>query len=193
MMKKKHLGFLLLCSMLFSTNVLSHNFEGSKLQFQLDYRYYLGLKQKNEGYSISRKDAAMYGNSIRASVMYHVIPRLALGAGIGADRYDNPGYNTFPVFAAFRYSPLRQSLAPYAFTNVGYSFETSTADRGMFWDLGVGYKRMFRKHFGLKFEIGYNLKNLRLDSYSMDANNNYSPKCYSLVRHSLFAGVGLVF
>lgn len=193
MIKKKYLGVLLFCCFLSNVKMFSQEFEGSKLQFQLDYRYYLGLKQKNEGYSISRKDAAMYGNSIRASAMYYIVPRFAFGAGIGADRYDNPGYNTFPVFAAFRYSPFKQSLSPYVFTNVGYSFETSTADRGMFGDLGVGYRHMFKKHFGLKFELGYNLKNIRLDGYNVEMNGDYSAKVYSLFRHSLFAGIGLVF
>ncbi|EXY36446.1 hypothetical protein M145_1439, partial [Bacteroides fragilis str. 34-F-2 len=78
-----------------------------------------------------------------------------------------------------------------AFTNIGYAVigkqETYT---GMMWDLGIGYKKMFRSHFGLNFQFGYNLKQFRnINSYVtsdiMQRENS--------TRSSLSLGIGVIF
>lgn len=64
------------------------------------------------------------------------------------------------------------------------------------WDAGVGYTKMFRKHFGLNFQLGYNLKEFgKIPSYEINFPNgevNYVGE-KSSIRHSVSFGIGLVF
>ena len=63
------------------------------------------------------------------------------------------------------------------------------------WDAGVGYTKMFRKHFGLNFQVGYNLKEFHGQNFygiDPDSGADYVRK-FNSVRHSLSLGVGLVF
>lgn len=41
-------------------------------------------------------------------------------------------------------------------------------------DKGIGYKHMFRKHFGLKAQLGYNYKHLKNSTLFLDDNQFYS-------------------
>jgi hypothetical protein len=153
-------------------------FSQSKINVFLDYHYQLGVSERGE-YNLSRKDCNMYGNSLHLSAMYNFSKKFSAGLGIGADRYENPGYNTFPVFASVHYSPLNNLHSVYTYTNFGYAV-TNKNDiySGAMWDLGVGYKKMFRTHFGLNFQIGYNLKRFQ----SIDRT-----------RHSIAFGIGVIF
>lgn len=172
---------------------------GSRFQVLVDYHYFFGLSQKVGKYATWRRsDMNMYGHSLRLTGMYAFTPRLAAGAGIGTDNYVNGGFHTVPVFAAFRYAPFRAALSPYVFTDIGYAIDTSVSDNGVLWELGVGYKRMFRKHFGMKFEAGYSLQQIRLTEKNFilipDGDGNYpSVSPFSMFRHSLLLGIGLVF
>ena len=79
----------------------------------------------------------------------------------------------------------------YAFTNIGYAVigkqETYT---GMMWDLGIGYKKMFRSHFGLNFQFGYNLKQFR--NINSDVTSDIMQRENS-TRSSLSLGIGVIF
>lgn len=157
----------------------------SKVNVVLDYHYQLGLSETGGGYNISRKNNNMYGNSLHLSAMYNFTMQLSAGLGIGADRYDNPGYNTFPVFAAIHYSPLKRLPNAYSYTNLGYAvIGKYSTYKGLMWDLGVGYKKMFRSHFGLNFQLGYNLKKFQ------DNTGEYKP---DRTRHSISFGMGAIF
>lgn len=166
---------------------------------ELDYHYYFGLSQKVGKYgTFHRSDVKMYGNALRLSAMYAFTPRLSAGAGIGTVNYMNAGFDAIPVFAAFRYAPLAALRGPYVFTNLGYAIGASTTEKGVMWELGIGYKRMFRKHFGMKFELGYNLQQVRLSEDNIivfpDEDGNYpSIPPFSMFRHSLSAGFGFIF
>ena len=158
----------------------------SKMNVILDYHCQLGLSETGGGYTISRKDSKMYGNSLHLSAMYNFTKRFATGVGIGADRYENPGYNTFPVFASLHYSPLQKILPDaYAYTNLGYAVICKNdIYKGLMWDLGFGYKKMFRPHFGINFQLGYNLK---------EFHDNRMEYILDRTRHSISFGIGLIF
>jgi hypothetical protein len=166
----------------------------SKFQVILDYRYMSGLSEYIEAYgNTGRKDEKMYGNALRLSYLYSLSPQLATGVGIGADRYENQGYNTLPIFAAVHYNP-KISTPLYFFGNAGYSFKTKTITPGVLMDAGIGYKQMFKKHFGLNFQFGYNLKQFRRQAYSFDSKTeNYTTLKWNQIRHSLTFGIGLIF
>lgn len=187
-MKKR---FLTLSVILFLLGILPiSSFAQSKINIFLDYHYQFGLFEK-AGYSISRKDSKMYGNSLHLSTLYNFTQQLSAGVGVGADRYENPGYNTFPLFASLHYAPLKKHTDLYAFTNIGYAVigkqETYT---GMMWDLGIGYKKMFRSHFGLNFQFGYNLKQFR--NINSDVTSDIMQRENS-TRSSLSLGIGVIF
>ncbi|MDR3128972.1 MAG: hypothetical protein LBU03_01800 [Tannerellaceae bacterium] len=133
----------------------------------------------------------MYGNALRFSCMYDITEKWSTGLGIGADRYENPGYNTFPVFVPVHFHPFIKSPNWYALTNIGYALKGAVTDTGLTWDIGAGYKKMFRKHVGVKFQLGYNLKqfnNVEIYSFSGEKEREGTQ-----TRHSLFFGVGYIF
>jgi hypothetical protein len=175
-MNAKSLKSIIVLSLLWSYPLFS--FSQSKINVFLDYHYQFGLSERGE-YNLSRKDSKMYGNSLHLSVMYNFSKKFSGGLGVGADRYENPDYNTFPVFTSVHYSPLNNLQNVYTYTNLGYAV-TNNNDTysGVMWDLGVGYKKMFRTHFGLNLQIGYNLKQFQ----SIDRT-----------RHSIALGIGVIF
>ena len=66
---------------------------------------------------------------------------------------------------------------------------------GWLWNLGVGYRIMFRKHFGLNFQLCYNLQ--QFGGTNILVNNETTQQSYydisNNLRHSLSAGIALVF
>lgn len=135
----------------------------------------------------------MYGNALHLSVLYNFTKQISAGAGIGADRYESPGYNTFPLFASIHYSPLKQHTNFYVFANVGYAlFGKQETYNGWVVDLGVGYKKMFSRHFGLNFQLGYNWKQFKDGGgYVVESTEMY--KKTNSYRSSLSFGMGLIF
>lgn len=124
---------------------------------------------------------------------------LLLFIGIGADRYTHPDFNTIPIYGTFRYSPITKIPKGYLYTNLGYGcFANEAISSGWMWDLGIGYTKMFRKHFGLNFQIGYNLKEFAdIPSYRYDIDSENTVITYlgkvKDLRHSLSFGIGMVF
>lgn len=155
----------------------------------VDYHYNLGFGEDYAGLKLRRNHYDMSGHSLHVTALYDITKRISAGAGIGADRYEEPGYNTFPLFGTFRYRPMRRFLDGYLFTNLGYGlFAREDIYGGWMWDAGVGYTKMFRRHFGLNFQVGYNLKEFKDVPFfgeTMTWTDN--------LRHSLSLGVGLVF
>lgn len=139
----------------------------------------------------------MGGNSLHLTALYDFTEKFSAGAGIGADRYTNTDFNTFPVYAAFRYRPLSRIPAAYVYTNAGYGlFKSVNIYAGWVGDLGIGYQYMLRKHFGLNFQLGYNLKEFAgIESYAYDPSTGQTTFLgkKSAVRHSVSFGFGLVF
>lgn len=166
----------------------------SKVQVLLDYHYNLGLIERGDLFDINRSHHKMYGNSLRLSLLYNLNTKVSLGAGIGLDRYENAGYNTLPLFLTCYYSPLSKLPRAYTYTNLGYAIDkSSTFTKGMLFDLGIGYRKMFRQHFGLNFQIGYNLKQFRDEVIWVDEQLNFTHGNYSQWRHSISFGFGFIF
>lgn len=158
-------------------------FTPSKVQVEVDYRHFFGLKETYKNSNFAYTDG-LKGNSLRLTVLYALTPHLQTGIGCGLDRYDSPGSNTLPLFIAFRYAPLSKTTNPYLFTNIGYSFKNDNFDEGVLWEAGIGYKYMFKKHFGIKLEAGYNLRTFR--------HSKIAPNYMDATRHSLLLGIGII-
>lgn len=151
--------------------VSTSQLKNSRFHIVLDYHYNLGLSQRIGSQTQGRNETyRMGGNSLHLTALYDFTEKFSAGAGIGADRYTNTDFNTFPVYAAFRYRPLSRIPAAYVYTNAGYGlFKSVNIYAGWVGDLGIGYQYMLRKHFGLNFQLGYNLKEFAgIESYAYD-------------------------
>lgn len=167
----------------------------SKMHFDVDYHYSLGLSQRINHIDYSRGSYKMGGHSLHLTGRYDITERLSTGIGIGLDRYTEPEHNTLPIFATIRYKALKSIPQSYAFTNIGYGIGSSdNFTKGVMWDVGIGYTKMLAKHFGLNFQLAYGLKTFD-DSFSVidysDMKQSYQ-KSTSL-RHSVSFGIGLTF
>ncbi|MDR1555633.1 MAG: hypothetical protein LBS88_01210 [Tannerellaceae bacterium] len=121
--------------------------------------------------------------------MYTINPFIAVGAGFGADALEEPHYSTFPLFASIHITPFEHKKL-FLYNDLGYSLDTKISYPGLHEELGVGYKLMFRKHFGLSFHLGYSLK--QMQNIIIEYDNGMKGTFYT-TRHSLSAGFGFVF
>ncbi|MDH6313100.1 MULTISPECIES: hypothetical protein [Bacteroidales] len=184
----------LLCLIFISVSISAQdNILVSKFQILLDYHYNLGLVENGDLAKITRSDFKMYGNSIHLSGLYNLNPKIALGVGIGLDRYENHGFNTLPIYLTAHYKPLYKLPSGYIFSNLGYGLDTSDFIPGALFDIGIGYKKMFRKHFGLNFQLGYNLKQQKGNLGYIDEKQQIVHDKINRYRHSLSFGIGLIF
>lgn len=193
-MNTKRSVILIIGVLLFLTPVVKAQ---SKFHIILDYHYNLGICEKYWKRTFDRGEYKMHGNSLHFTALYDITREISVGTGIGADRYEEPDYNTFPVYGTFRYRPLSGLQDGYVFTDLGYGlFKNDNVAPGWIWNAGIGYTKMFRKHFGLNFQLGYNLKEFGgIPSYEVNLVNgevNYVGKKNS-IRHSVSFGIGLVF
>ena len=182
-----------------------------RFHFDVDYLYHLGLSEKYEDGTLRRSDCNMGGNAILFAGRYSFTDKLSVGAGFGLDRYTNPDYNTFPVYATLRYSPIKSALGAYIFTDLGYSFASGEAGissptkllnwadfhSGVLCNAGIGYSKKMGKNFRMNFRIAYTCKKLR-DAYIRTEPYDYdytdtSKEFSDNLRHSLSFGVGISF
>ena len=162
-MKITTLAIMLLFS--FATFAQKGN-KTSPFNIMFDYHYNLGLTDRGYLHKSNRSDLKMYGNSIHLTGLYNLNQKWSVGAGLGLDRYENLGYNTFPIFVTSHFSPLEHIPSAYLYTNLGYAVGGEAFTKGMLFDLGLGYKLMLKRHFGFNFQFGYNLKDFRREMRS---------------------------
>ena len=101
--------------------------------------------------------------------------------------------DALPIYATLRYKPFRKTLKPYVFSDLGYCVGDNDKFRNGFtsrW--GIGYTHMFRKHFGMNFQLGYNLEAIH-DTYLIWTENDVYNVKGTTKRHSITLGVGLTF
>lgn len=105
---------------------------------------------------------------------------------------------TFPVFATVRFSPIKSHTPLYIFTDLGYTIpckDKRSMPQGWIWNTGIGYRWMFRKHFGLNFQLSYFMqqyKGVKTTMYKRYTNKSFTLERNNL-RHSLAFTLGLVF
>ncbi|MDR1601048.1 MAG: hypothetical protein LBS42_01290 [Tannerella sp.] len=179
---KKYWIIALLC--LFAKSVFAQ--EASKFNIYFTYKHSLGLLEKNV---IWKTKQDLYGNALLIKGMYSIDKLIAVGAGFGTDVLENPHYTTFPIYASVHVTPFRHKKL-FFYNDLGYSLNTKISYPGLHEELGAGYKLMFKKHFGLSFNLGYSLRQMR--NIRIEYNDGRK-KNASTTRHSLSAGFGFVF
>lgn len=168
----------------------------SRFHIDLDYHYNLGFSEKILDMNYGRKSYKMGGSSLRLSTRYDVTTNLSAGIGAGLDRYTETDFNTMPIFATLRYNPLKKVHNAYVFSDIGYAFPiTKDYNPGFTGKIGVGYLLAIAKHFGMNFQIAYDLKDFRkIPTISYDEESLQNRYYYSnSIRHSISFGVGVSF
>ena len=164
-----------------------------KFHFDIDYHYNLGLREKLMGVPLKRSQYQMGGNSVQLSSRYDITPRWSAGMGIGLSRYTNLDYNTLPVFATVRYKAIEKVPDIYLFSDLGYALKVGEFTKGITGNIGIGYTHMLQKHFGLNFQIAYNVKrfnDIPVYIYDVDSQETHLFN-ENGTRHSLSFGVGI--
>lgn len=165
----------------------------SRFHFDIDYHYNLGLCEKIMGETLKRGQYKMGGNSVQLSSRYDITRQWSAGIGIGLSRYTNLDYNTMPVYTTVRYKAMEKVPNLYIFTDLGYALKVGDFTKGFTGNIGIGYTHMFKKHFGLNFQIAYNLKRFNdvpVYIYDVDSHETHLFNENS-TRHSLSFGVGI--
>lgn len=170
----------------------------SKFHVDLDYHYNLGLGEHYaSGYTYSRSESKMGGGALRLGVRYDVAPQWSAGVGVGAEHYSGDDFNVLPVYATVRYKPLKNTPSAYVFADAGYCVGSESADLnpGFTGRLGVGYTWQLKRHFGLNFQVAYDLqqfRNIQTTYFDGSTAQGYYGHT-SAVRHGLSLGVGVTF
>lgn len=176
--------------------------EPCKFQVELDFSLSAGFHQRYKTMEDSPvADYEAYAGFLtHVSLLYNINRKFTTGIGVGLDNY-SLAPNAVPVFATFRHRPIQKPILEnfYYFTNLGYSLpfvDSKTFAAGWLFDVGIGWQKNFRKHFGLDVHLGYGLKEFRTHyGYANSPIGTVTfrvPEKYSIVRNSIVLGIGIV-
>lgn len=185
-MKKLVYGFILLFCLF---PMVKTSAQGQKVRVYIETSYLHGLVEKGDGFKITRSNSNMSGLGLHLSALYSFSEVIAAGAGLGLDRYNNPGYNSLPIFASLQCMPLSNRNI-YAFTNLGYGIGGGDFTKGGMCEIGVGYKLIIKQSFGLNFKLGYNLKQINTEVKDFWGTTNLGK--IDRNRHSIFISFGAI-
>ncbi len=176
-------------------------------QFGFELNYALGLAESAvHERTIEYANSYMDGVCFRASAYFNINSHWTVGAGLGFDIY-NRDHPTLPIFATVRYMPWTKPRVAdfFFFSHLGGGISTDEnrgLNGGFMADIGAGWHKMFRRHFGLEFELGYRVNQFNSDASYLTVfidEENQTFQLYNVRsvntfwRHSLFFGVGLIF
>lgn len=141
-----------------------------------------------------------YAKSLRFVAGYFINPHFSAGVGFGADRFENPGANTFPVFLDIRGYFKNARNTPFVFLDAGKTvvFNSQAQEDGILLDGGAGYKFFIGKKTCLIAKAGYNYFNnkeflwMSTDTDSMEPDAD-SYRWFCLQRQSVTFSIGLLF
>lgn len=167
-----------------------------RLHFEVSYDYSLGLSHSVKGHGLPQGYMETSGNMFHFMGIYDLNRTFSVGLGIGIDRYKS-NIETLPIFGTLRYRPFQNPIIKnlYAYTNIGYGIpddDDRSLSSGLLLNLGLGWQKMFRSHFGVNAHVGYCLNQFkdhagyRWEGYLFDQK-------VSIWRNSLSFGFGFVF
>ena len=186
--------FILFILLLFL--VVVNFYAQSKCHIDVDYHYNLGLSEKIVGRHYTRSAYKMGGNSLRFAMRYDISTVFSTGIGVGLDRYTEVDFNTMPVYATMRYSPIKKVHDAYVFSDLGYALKIAQDyNPGFTGKVGLGYVWYVANHFGVNFQIAYDFKDFRKISTISYDEENQKNIYYDTnnIRHSISFGVGITF
>ncbi|MGC6524948.1 MAG: hypothetical protein ACON30_01560 [Flavobacteriaceae bacterium] len=115
-----------------------------------------------------------FAKSLNVVLGYFVIPhRLMLGVGFGLDRYENPGFNTAPLYGDVRFYWTDERNVPYLNVSLGGLLKLSSDFKpGATARLSLGYKFFISEKLAFHTDFGYFVKGVYLDGKSRKESNN---------------------
>lgn len=208
-MNRKKINLVLLFFILYlsfpaySSNIKKQDENKNKNIFSIiEFGMYKGLNLSTDnprGISPYDDYENAYTKSLRLIFGYFINSNLAAGIGFGADRYENPGANTFPLFFDIRGYLKDAKNTPFVFLDVGRTVVFSEAqESGNLFDGGFGYKFFIGEKTCLISKVGYNyFKNKEWRWQSTDTTS-LNPdidtyRWFYLKRHSLTFSIGIMF
>ncbi len=194
------LFFLLVFSFSYSSNIVKNDEKRNESFFSsIELGVYKGLGLYTD-YPVDISGDNAYSKSLRLVLGYFLNPYLSTGVGFGADRYENPGANTFPLFLDVKGYLKNSKNTPFVFFDIGKTvvFSSQAQESGNFFDGGLGYKFFIGNKTCLNAKVGYNyFKNKKWAWQSTDINSiNPAPETYRwfyLKRQSITFSIGLMF
>lgn len=150
--------FLLFYSFSFSSNIENKDEKKNEMFFSTtEFGIYKGLDLTTDYPNGISGDNA-YTKSLRLVLGYFINPKISAGIGFGADRYESPGANTFPLFLDLRGYLKDAKNTPFVFFDIGKTivFSSQAQEGGNMFDGGVGYKFFIGEKTCLIGKVGYN-------------------------------------
>lgn len=159
-MKKVIIFFIHLCLLSTISNLNAQDEKRNKGLFGvIEVGYLKSLSADGDYISYPFEEWKLYGKSLRFYFGYFINTHFSVGIGFGADRYEEPGANTFPIFIDLRGYLKDSKNTPFLFFDAGNSLKFSEAkEKGFLLDAGSGYKFFITKRFCLLGSVGYNYK-----------------------------------
>ena len=142
MKKALLISLMLIVGISFSTAINAANKDENKnkgLFSVIELGGYKGIKLTTDLPLVQKNS---YTKSLRLILGYFINPYVSGGIGFGADRYENPGANTFPLFIDIRGYLKDAGNTPFIFFDAGKTivFASQAQDGGNLIDAGLGYK-----------------------------------------------------
>ena len=168
----------------------------NRLHFEISYDYSLGLSHAVAGHNLPQGYMETSGSMLHFMGIYDLNQSFSIGAGIGIDSYKS-NLKTLPIFGTFRYRPFYDITVKniYAYTNIGYGIPYNndrSLSSGLLFNLGIGWQKMFRSHFGINAHIGYCLNQFKDHAGYSWEGYTFDQKI-SIWRNSLSFGFGFTF
>ncbi len=185
-MKQLIVLIFLLQSAFFTLGATNEN-EQKKFYKSVEVSYATGLSlSTNSPFDLNDWDSA-YTKSLRISAGWFFNPYFSAGVGFGADRYEQPGANTFPLYVDFRGYLRNHPNTAFAFFDIGKAVSFKAAqEKRMLLDAGLGYQFRLSQRLRLTAKGGYSYFKSE-EFFKSETGWNY------MKRNSLRFTVGLVF
>lgn len=170
--------------------------EPCRFQVGVDMGYNISLHQSQDGEKCDSELQSRTGWVRHLTGLYNIDSRFTTGLGISIDTY-RYAPNSVPIFATFRHRAVQKPIWSdfYYFTNLGYGLPFRPRKElapGWMWDVGIGWQKNFRKHFGINLQIGYSIRQFDTKKWMADDSGGLNFVNSNLVRQSIIASIGIV-
>ena len=126
--------------------------------FYYAFEGFYSPKQKlTSNYVIDTKAFSPKSYGLKATANWFLNYHLSTGVGLAVLNYESPGMFTFPVLGNIQAYWSKGSNTPFVFAEGGYGFRLNhkNQDKGLLYELGVGYRYRIKWENFLVFKVGY--------------------------------------
>lgn len=150
---------LLLFCLLFSSGIQARPQHLIRNQgFFYAFEGFHSLHEKlNSSFVINTDAFSPLSYGFKASVNWFVNYHMSVGTGVGLINYESPRMFTFPVVANTQFYLSEGSDTPFAYAEGGYGWRLNhkNQDKGLIYELGLGYRYRIKWENFLVVKVGY--------------------------------------